>query len=216
MLEKFKQWVYKVVVDQLMEEIASLYDALENEKQLRAEIAEAERKARVEKAVLAEIAKRLAEKEARQNRCTHLKGGRYIKSPSKDFNIWIHTFPTGLSTIRCLTCSKEWKGEQLNSDEVKYMLANTTNTPSSSEVAHGKGYTYTDSAVAVPDETKVVFLDPSYVEAIEKVRESNRKWEIDEEEERKNNPLWPFLSRVYVKWWDKMYKKLSKKRRRVE
>jgi hypothetical protein len=73
------------------------------------------------------------------------------------------------------------------------MVEHTTNTYSSSEVSYGKPVNWS--------EPPFIKIDP-----VEDARIV---------EEMKNNPLWPFASRVYVKWWDKMLKKLRRKKKAV-
>jgi hypothetical protein len=97
--------------------------------------------------------------------------------------------------VQCLICQKEWKGAELKSEEVRFMLKNTTNTPTSSEVPVDGNK---------KDRTEPYFI-PEDKEGDERMVE-----------ERKNNPLWPFASRGYVKYWDKMYKKLTRKKKKEE
>lgn len=93
-----------------------------------------------------------------QTRCRHLKGGRGPKRRGfgKDFAVYIHTYPNAEQVIRCFLCGMKWK--RRDTDEFLYrgdgngklvqvknhtgigwakaveMLADTTNTPSASEI----------------------------------------------------------------------------------
>jgi hypothetical protein len=69
--------------------------------------------------------------------CSHLKGGAYLGSPTKDYNLSIFTFPNGVTEIKCLyNC-----GLKIRSDEKELSAAfqqlnelPTSNHPASSEV----------------------------------------------------------------------------------
>ena len=142
MLTKFRNWIYLFITERLLDDdyfVSRLFSRLEKEKQNREELKEAVRKAKIDAEQRVRAEEIVALKKKQQDACSHLKGGRGLRSPYVDYNIWIHTFPGEVgTTVRCLTCSKEWKGEQLKSEEVKKMMQRTTNTPSSSEVTFGK------------------------------------------------------------------------------
>lgn len=93
-----------------------------------------------------------AEQKTRESMCTHKKGGRKgPKSAKLDYAVYFHTFVDASSYIRCLICGAKWKprdtkeflvrkGKQVENHtgigwkEAHEMLANSTNTPSASEV----------------------------------------------------------------------------------
>ena len=189
MIKKFKLWLYYFIVGRLLDDetfIMTLFNRLKDEEGRREELKDAEKKAKIQK----EIDDLIQRKKDRQSACRHLKGGRLRPAYGRDYNIWDHTFPDGTRTVRCLTCSKEWKGEELKSEEVENMLFNTTNTLTSSEVNLEKP----------KDQGEMPFIG---------VTAGDRKsWA-----EMETNPLWPFASRGYIKWWDKMYKKLTRKKK---
>jgi hypothetical protein len=93
-----------------------------------------------------------------QVKCRHLKGGKGHKRRGfgKDYAVYIHTYPNAEQVIRCFLCGMKWKRRDTdefllrgdgNGKLVKIvnhtgigwakaveMLADTTNTPSSSEI----------------------------------------------------------------------------------
>ena len=93
----------------------------------------------------------VAEKNKSQAMCTHLKGAKGLKGRITDYAVYAHTFTDNVAYIRCQVCGAKWR----NQDTVEYlvrkgqkipnhtkigwaealkMLAETSNTPSSSEV----------------------------------------------------------------------------------
>ena len=166
MLTKFRNWIYLFITERLLDDdyfVSRLFSRLEKEKQNREELKEAVRKAKIDAEQRVRAEEIVALKKKQQDACSHLKGGRGLRSPYVDYNIWIHTFPGEVgTTVRCLTCSKEWKGEQLKSEEVQRMMERTTNTPSSSEVTFGK----------TPDrDPKAVFYNKPWPEEKEPTRD---------------------------------------------
>ena len=93
-----------------------------------------------------------AEVKEKQRVCTHKKGGtRGPKSTKLDYAVYFHTCTDGSSYIRCLICGAKWKstdtreylirrGEKVENHtgigwvEAHQMLAQSTNSPSASEV----------------------------------------------------------------------------------
>lgn len=159
MIKLFKKWVYSFVLGGLLtnkdfisfikdetlrdeQYIKNLYVILEKEK----ERVTLERRDTEQRRLAARY---LLDIKKRQDNCRHTKGGR-LPGLGVDYNIWIHTFTTGKTTVRCLTCGKEWSGEQLKSEEVQKMMRSTTNTPSASESAYGKKY-HTEHTVVFQD-----------------------------------------------------------------
>lgn len=93
-----------------------------------------------------------------QAKCRHLKGGKGPKRRGfgKDFAVYIHTYPNAEQVIRCFLCNMKWKRKDtreflvrgdgngklvkipnhtnLGWAEAVEMLADTTNTPSASEI----------------------------------------------------------------------------------
>ena len=138
MLTKLRNWIYFYVTDRLLDDphfVSRLFTKLEREKQAREELKEIVRKAKLDAQARLRDELILAEKKKFQDSCSHLKGGNTIFGPTTDYNIWMHTFPGEVGrTVKCLTCSKEWKGEQLKSEEVQTMINRTTNTPTASEI----------------------------------------------------------------------------------
>jgi len=93
----------------------------------------------------------IAEKNKSQAMCSHKKGGTGVKSPKVDYAVYAHTFTDNVAYIRCQICGAKWrrldtaeflfrKGEKIPNHtrigwaEALKMLAESTNTPSSSEV----------------------------------------------------------------------------------
>lgn len=94
----------------------------------------------------------IADQKTREKLCTHLKGGKSgPKSARIDYAVGLHRFIDGASYIRCLICGAKWKpkdtaeflvrrGRQVENhtgigwDGAMKMLAQSTNTPTSSEV----------------------------------------------------------------------------------
>lgn len=91
---------------------------------------------------------------AKQSRCTHLKGGK-VKSKTgiKDYALFYHTYINADQTIGCFICKMRWKRQ----DTVEYLVRNgrkkrnhtrigwlealelfaqSSNTPSQSEIPH--------------------------------------------------------------------------------
>jgi hypothetical protein len=68
----------------------------------------------------------------RQDRCNHLKGGKYRSGMIKDYALGDHIFPDRSRKIWCLICAKTF-----TPDEAAEMLHNSTNTRSSSEITMG-------------------------------------------------------------------------------
>lgn len=99
-----------------------------------------------------------ADETGTQAKCRHLKGGKGPKRRGfgKDYAIYIHTYPNAEQVIRCFLCGMKWK--RRDTDEFLFrgdgngklqkipnhtnigwakaveMLADTTNTPSASEI----------------------------------------------------------------------------------
>jgi hypothetical protein len=221
MLNKLKKWIYYTVLDQLVEEdfahlledaikrqildddlfITKLYSVLEHERQLREITAENAKKAALDFEQRKRCEESLQREKERQDRCPHLKGGRLRIGPNLDYAVWDHTFSDGSRTVRCMICSKEWKGAELKSEEVQHMLRCTTNSRSASEVWMGK-----------TKDQKEVLSDFERRAQEQQVKKDGERWE----EEWYNNPLWPFASRGYLKYWDKMFKKLTRKRKKAQ
>jgi molybdopterin converting factor small subunit len=93
----------------------------------------------------------VAEKNKIQSICTHKKGGKGLKSPKTDYAVYAHTFTHNVAYIRCQICGAKWRtvdtkeflvrsGQQIPNHtrigwrEALEMLAESTNTPSSSEI----------------------------------------------------------------------------------
>jgi|GEM_PF-5294106 len=206
MLKRFKLWLYFFVMNRLLDDqlfITILYAKLQNEKNRLAEIelatrklAEAAKIARAEAEQRANAEAYLKRKQKIQDNCLHLKGGKR-RSVYEDYAIWDHTFSDGTRTVRCLLCSKEWEGEQLNSPEVMRMLNRTTNTVSSSQVEIGPN--------AIRDQAeppKVIFFDSS---------NSEKHGNFSAEE-----PYAPFMSLKHWLKLDKIYKRLTRKKKKAD
>jgi hypothetical protein len=189
MLKQFRDWVYLFVTERLLKDeffISRLDSALKQHNKQLEVLKEAARRLKIDALQRKMAEERIAEIKKLQDSCSHLKGGRLRSPCGEDYNIWIHIFTDNSRTVRCLTCRKEWTGDQLKSPEVQHMLAHTTNTLTSSEFKIGPAKDQEFPGGNAP---------------------------MTEEEEIANNPLWPFASRIYVQWWDKMLKKLRKKKR---
>lgn len=189
--QHFRDWVYLFVTERLLEDIFFLtrldLAIKENNKRI------AEIKRDLEQRLRAEQVLRDTKK--RQDSCSHLKGCSGVPSPAgRDYAIWDHTFPDGHRTVQCLICRKEWRGEQLYSEEVRIMLDNTTNARSASEsVRDRKG------PLEIPQQTAKAREDYAKLVAID--------------EENRTNPYWPWLSRNHIALKEKLLKKLNRKRK---
>jgi hypothetical protein len=71
----------------------------------------------------------------KQERCSHLKGGRYRrKTMREDYNVAFHTFIDGSRRIWCMSCFKKWAPEDADWTEAMRMFMRSTNQETSSEV----------------------------------------------------------------------------------
>lgn len=68
-----------------------------------------------------------------QNRCPHLKGGRYRGGALKDHNVFDHTYIDGSRVIGCMTCRKKWTPKSHDWDLALNMAEQSSNRSSSSE-----------------------------------------------------------------------------------
>lgn len=74
----------------------------------------------------------------RQSRCYHLKGGQHRRAMIRDYAITDHQFIDGTRKVWCQLCKKTWvPGTWGWKRDVPFMLANTTNTCTSSEIPLG-------------------------------------------------------------------------------
>lgn len=69
----------------------------------------------------------------RQDKCSHLKGGRMAGRWSTDYNVSNFTYIDGTQEIKCLTCGKKWFNGDLGWQDALNMFRQSTNTPNSSE-----------------------------------------------------------------------------------
>jgi hypothetical protein len=199
MLNRFKLWIFYYVTNKMLESdifIMQLHNRLLKEQKRREEIKEQAKRlvqqaqaAKREAEQLKSAQRTLSAIKKPQDQCEHLKGGQRKNSRSKqDYAIWDHAFTDGSRSVQCLICAKEWRGDELNSPEVLHMLANTTNTKSSSQEAqldseHSPGY-------------QVVFRSPLRSESI---KEQARNFSVEE-------PFAPFISK---NWWDRIVERYN-------
>lgn len=89
--------------------------------------------------------------------CTHLKGGKYLRTGQKDWNLSFFRFATGISEIKCLYgCGLKLRSDEGDKDawtELHGLFQNSTNTTAASEINAkrndpGPVPTYTDAARA--------------------------------------------------------------------
>lgn len=124
-----------------------LYDRIEQEKLRRkvlldqvVEAAKLERVRKLEESKRKDSAAYVADIERRQAACTHLKGSRFFAAAKyfQDHAVNHHTFTDGHDRIKCTLCGKEWSKEKGNYEEGLKLVAQSTNTPSSSEFMPGE------------------------------------------------------------------------------
>ena len=212
MLTRFKLWLYYFFVERLLNDdvfISRLYNRIKGEEQFRDKVKDVARKAAREAQQIKDAERHTAEVKARQDSCSHAKGGRFSPpSLAKDFAVWDHTFTDNSRSVQCLICGKNWTGEQLNSPEVLHMLNNTTNTKSKSErVDPGRSAIKSTVNCAVPEETSAVFYERIDVDNMPAVKEDSRNFSEEE-------PYSPFMSLKHWNKLDKLYKKLTRKKKK--
>jgi hypothetical protein len=83
----------------------------------------------------------LAEVKRRQNLCSHLKGQRYFNmtgaprpSALEDYNVSFHRFINNRARIICNKCRRVWWEGDPDWKQALYMVKNSTNKASSSEI----------------------------------------------------------------------------------
>lgn len=91
--------------------------------------------------------------------CDHRKGGYSVRGAAPrggivDYNVSLHTFSNGKARVRCNKCGKRWfRGDADWADAVR-MVEQSSNSPSSSEIALGPLYRERDDK-----KVTVVFQD---------------------------------------------------------
>jgi hypothetical protein len=83
----------------------------------------------------------LAKVKRRQDLCSHLKGQRYFNMTSAprppaftDYNVSFHRFVNNRARIICNVCRRKWWEDDADWDKALYMVKNSSNVPSSSEI----------------------------------------------------------------------------------
>lgn len=74
----------------------------------------------------------------RASLCQHLKGGR-VRGGYRDPAVRTHTFADATQTVKCMLCGTEWSAARGNLKEGLKLAAQSTNTPSSSEIVTYRG-----------------------------------------------------------------------------
>lgn len=111
------------------------------------------------------------------------KKGGKIIAGYVDYNVSTFTFVDGRLVVKCLTCSKEWSKASNNLVEGMKMSQNSSNSPSSCERSIGSK------------------------DQVQPERTDHQPQETEYE------PLAPFVSKGYIKWWEKLEKKLARRKK---